>query len=358
MSYEAMHKVRASGLSDRTQVDVLEALAFFLNKETGACFPSTEAISRISRVNDRLVRTTLKTLHSLGLISSTQKAGQKRYFTLHLDRLPLPTPLQEVTGGQENAGGEESTPLYENTPLQESTGEGCRKIQGTPVGKCSTPLYETTPEQGINKESNKEGNKEDSAPAEGDTFNPSEWALKQSPKNGTLESTENGTTESTKTGTHDSTENGTFESTVFGPVTGNKNREIEQGSRTGNSLPAQAPWETDHFPDATKKVEKPKATRAKPKTSCPFSPDDPIPPEYLEYAQAKHPSINAQTEFTKFVNFHISKDNKFSNWLAAWRTWATKAEEFAKSRPQSQSYTPRNNKPLIFDEAYYGDGSF
>ena len=156
MSYEAMHKVRASGLSDRTQVDVLEALAFFLNQETGACFPSTEAISRISRVNDRLVRTTLKTLHSLGLISSTQKAGQKRYFTLHLDRLPLPTPLQEVTGGQENAGGEESTPLYENTPLQESTGEGCRKIQGTPVGKCSTPLYETTPEQGINKESNKE----------------------------------------------------------------------------------------------------------------------------------------------------------------------------------------------------------
>ena len=141
-------------------------------------------------------------------------------------------------------------------------------------------------------------------------------------------------------------------------VTGNKNREIEQGSRTRNSLPAQAPWETDHLTNDGKKVEKPKATRAKPKTSCPFSPDDPIPPECLEYAQAKHPSINAQTEFTKFVNFHLSKDNRYSNWQAAWRTWATKAEEFAKSRPQSQSYTPRNNKPLIFDEAYYGDGSF
>lgn len=121
----------------------------------------------------------------------------------------------------------------------------------------------------------------------------------------------------------------------------NPNKEVEQGKEqitgtekeTRNSLPAQAPWETDHFPDATKKVEKPKATRAKPKTSCPFSPDDPIPPEYLEYAQAKHPSINAQTEFTKFVNFHISKDNKFSNWLAAWRTWTTKAEEFAKKTP-------------------------
>ena len=128
----------------------------------------------------------------------------------------------------------------------------------------------------------------------------------------------------------------------------NPNKEVEQGKEqitgtekeTSNSLPAQALWETDHFDNTVKKVEKPKATRAKPKTSCPFSPDDPIPPEYLEYAQAKHPSINAQTEFTKFVNFHLSKDNRYSNWLAAWRTWATKAEEFAKSRPQSQSYTP------------------
>ena len=196
------------------------------------------------------------------------------------------------------------------------------------------------------------------------SFNPADWDAKnKSTKNGTFESTESGTLvdqstesgtfESTENGTHQSTENGIYESTVFGPVTRNKNKEEEQGSRTSNSLPV-----SDHLTNDGKKVEKPKATRAKPKTSCPFSPDDSIPPEYLEYAQAKHPSINAQAEFTKFVNFHLSKDNRYSNWLAAWRTWATKAEEFAKSRPQSQSYTPRNNKPLIFDEAYYGDGSF
>ena len=280
MSYEAMHKVRASGLTDRTQVDVLEALAFFHNGKTGACFPSTEAIARISRVNDRTVRLTLKVLHDLGFISSVQMPGQKRYFTLHLDRLPTseaqqePAPLQEITGGEEPA------------PLQEITGEGCKKLQGTPVKTYRGPLQKLTPEQ-VNEQV------------------------------------------------------------------------IKQVKGTSNSLPAQAPWETtDQLSADVKKIEKPKATRAKPKTSCPFSPDDSIPPEYLEYVQAKHPSINAQTEFTKFVNFHISKDNKFSNWLAAWRTWATKAEEFAKSRPQSQSYTPRNNKPLIFDEAYYGDGSF
>lgn len=277
MSYEAMYKIRASGLVDRTQVDVLEALAFFQNSDSGACFPSTEAIARVSRVNDRLVRTTLKKLHDLGYVSSEQQSGQRRYFTLHLDRLPEPvnetTPLNKTT------------PLYETAPLYESTGEGCRKVQGTPVGKCRGPLYKTTAESVIEQVINKEE---------------------------------------------------------------------EQGS-----LPAQAPWETtDQLSADVKKIEKPKKERAKPKTSCPFSPDDSIPPEYLEYVQAKHPSINAQAEFTKFVNFHISKDNKYSNWLAAWRTWATKAEEFAKSRPQSQSYTPRNNKPLIFDEAYYGDGSF
>ena len=261
MSYEAMHKVRASGLTDRTQVDVLEALAFFHNGKTGACFPSTEAIARISRVNDRTVRLTLKVLHDLEFISSVQMPGQKRYFTLHLDRLPTseaqqePAPLQEITGGEEPA------------PLKEITGEGCKKLQGTPVKTYRGPLQKLTPEQ-VNEQV------------------------------------------------------------------------IKQVKRTRNSLPERTLWETDHFDNTVKKVEKPKATRAKPKTSCPFSPDDPIPPEYLEYAQAKHPSINAQTEFTKFVNFHISKDNKFSNWLAAWRTWATKAEEFAKSRPQSQSYTP------------------
>lgn len=274
MSYEAMHKVRASGLSDRTQVDVLEALAFFQNPETGACYPSTEKIARISRVNDRLVRTTLKVLHDLGYVSSTQAPGQMRYFTLHLNRLPTADPLKESEPLQD------STPPDKSTPLKESAWEGCRKVQGTPVEKCSSPLYETTPEQ-VNEQV------------------------------------------------------------------------IKQVKGTSNSLPAQAPWETDHFDNTVKKVEKPKATRAKPKTSCPFSPDDSIPPEYLEYAQAKHPSINAQTEFTKFVNFHISKDNKFSNWLAAWRTWATKAEEFAKSRPQSQNQTFPFGKPT---DPQYGIG--
>lgn len=281
MSYEAMHKVRASGLSDRTQVDVLEALAFFLNKETGACFPSTEAISRISRVNDRLVRTTLKTLHSLGLISSTQKAGQKRYFTLHLDRLPLPTPLQEVTGVQENAGGEESTPLYETTPLQESTGEGCRKIQGTPVGKCSTPLYETTPEQGINKESNKEE---------------------------------------------------------------------EQGS-----LPAQALWETDHFPDATKKIEEPKPKRTTTDRGSRLTITE-LPDDWKAFAEQEEPDLDPKRLFENFKDYWnglsgakaIKKD-----WKGTWRNFVRSfhnAEDWKRRPMLKRAPTHSPSRPGQFVE--------
>lgn len=272
MGFLAVFKVRGSGLTNKTEVDVLEALAFFMNDQSGVCFPSTDAVARIARVHPNVARKTLKELEANGLISTRQAPGCRRYFDLHLDRLPL----NETAGGNDLDGVKE----VEVPPL--------KKVEGAPLTSLSTPLKDLEPE--LTKE-----------------------------------------------------------------LTREQRREL-----TSLDAPERTLWETDHLTNDGKKVEKPKATRAKPKTSCPFSPDDSIPPEYLEYVQAKHPSINAQaqTEFTKFVNFHISKDNKFSNWLAAWRTWATKAEEFAKSRPQSQSYTPRNNKPLIFDEAYYGDGSF
>lgn len=276
MSYAAERWARSQKVGNASAKFVLIELANALNRESGKCFPSIDALQKATELNRKTVIAATKFLEERGFIT------KQRSF----------------------ANGKQT--IYYGFPSFNSADWDAKK-------STESGTLEST-ENGT--------------------------LLDESTRIGTLESTEIGTTESTKTGTHDSTENGTFESTVFGPVTGNKNREIEQGSRTRNSLPAQAPWETDHLTNDGKKVEKPKATRAKPKTSCPFSPDDPIPPEYLEYAQAKHPSINAQTEFTKFVNFHISKDNKFSNWLAAWRTWATKAEEFAKSRPQSQSYTP------------------
>ena len=354
MSYEAMHKVRASGLTDRTQVDVLEALAFFHNGKTGACFPSTEAIARISRVNDRTVRLTLKVLHDLEFISSVQMPGQKRYFTLHLDRLPTseaqqePAPLQEITGGEEPA------------PLQEITGERCKKLQGTPVKTYRGPLQKLTPEQGINKESNKEGNKEDSAPAEGDTFNPSEWALKQSPKNGTHESTENGTLvqqstksgtfQSTENGTTESTKNGTHESTVFGPVTRNKNKEKEQGIGTGSVAPS-----TDHFPDATKKIEEPKPKRTTTDRGSRLTITE-LPDDWKAFAEQEEPDLDPKRLFENFKDYWnglsgakaIKKD-----WKGTWRNFVRSfhnAEDWKRRPMLKRAPTHSPSRPGQFVE--------
>ena len=273
MSYEAMHKVRASGLTDRTQVDVLEALAFFHNGKTGACFPSTEAIARISRVNDRTVRLTLKVLHDLGFISSVQMPGQKRYFTLHLDRLPTseaqqePAPLQEITGGEEPA------------PLQEITGEGCKKLQGTPAKTYRGPLQKLTPEQGINKESNKEE---------------------------------------------------------------------EQGS-----LPAQAPWETDHFDNTVKKIEKPKrqATDKGSRLSITELPDD-----WKAFAEQEEPDLDPKRLFENFKDYWnglsgakaIKKD-----WKGTWRNFVRSfhnAEDWKRRPMLKRAPTHSPSRPGQFVE--------
>ena len=194
MGYRQMFTVRASGMTDRTQVDVLEAIAFFFNEKTGQCYPSTDELARISRVNSKLVRKTVRELEEAGLVSCRQQVGRPRFFTLHLEALPPApekttagqfcaprdetTPLDDCHPLEESAGGQESTanpgrkipptpvgkspePRYETTPLddchpleesaggQESTANPGRKIPPTPVGKSPEPRYETTPEQGI-----------------------------------------------------------------------------------------------------------------------------------------------------------------------------------------------------------------
>ena len=247
MGFLAVFKVRGSGLTNKTEVDVLEALAFFMNDQSGVCFPSTDAVARIARVHPNVARKTLKELEANGLISTRQAPGCRRYFDLHLDRLPL----NETAGGNDLDGVKE----VEVAPL--------KKVEGAPLTSLSTPLKDLEPE--LTKE-----------------------------------------------------------------LTREQRREL-----TSLDAPERTLWETDHFDNTVKKVEKPKATRAKPKTSCPFSPDDPIPPEYLEYARAKHPSINAQTEFTKFVNFHLSKDNRYSNWLAAWRYWVGNIKTYSRQTQRS-----------------------
>ena len=164
MGFMAVYKVRGSGLTNKTTVDVLEALAFFLNEKTGACFPSTESIAKIARVHPNVVRKTLKELEDSGFINSSQKAGCKRYFTLHLDRLPI----------QENEGGEEIEGLNNVEPLKEVKGVNeveplpLKKFNHPPLSSLTTPLKEVKGELGNNKEVNLKENMEDVAPWDSD----------------------------------------------------------------------------------------------------------------------------------------------------------------------------------------------
>lgn len=141
MGYREMCRVRASGLTDRTQVDVLEALAYFQNSKTGKCFPSTEALARVSRVNPNLVRKTIRDLVQAGLVSCVQDPGRTRFFTLNLSKLPegvdVPEPLEESEG------------VKETTPLEVREVDPFRKVKYPPLGSSRGPLEVPKAEQGI-----------------------------------------------------------------------------------------------------------------------------------------------------------------------------------------------------------------
>ena len=136
MGWKSAFDVRMSGLLDRTQTDVLEAIAAVKNEETGKCFPSTETIAALSRVSPNFVRRAIKQLEDAGYISSTQQPGGRRYFTLFLERLPKrgedAEPLSEVTPLTKQEPLTKSTPLTNSQPLTKPLVDPCRNREGTP----------------------------------------------------------------------------------------------------------------------------------------------------------------------------------------------------------------------------------
>lgn len=251
MSYEAMHKVRACGLTDRTLVDVLDSLAFFLNQESGLCFPSTDSIARVARLSPNIVRRAVKDLETAGYISTYQKPGGRRNFQLHLERLPdgdcSSQSAAEVKGVSHLEGVRELTGVSEVKGVSEVTPLPCKKCDPSPVRSERGPLSEVAPEQGINKESNKEE---------------------------------------------------------------------EQGS-----LPERTLWETDHFDNTVKKVEKPKrqATDKGSRLSITELPDD-----WKAFAEQEEPDLDPKRLFENFKDYWnglsgakaIKKD-----WKGTWRNF-------------------------------------
>lgn len=282
MSYEAMHKVRACGLTDRTLVDVLDSLAFFLNQESGLCFPSTDSIARVARLSPNIVRRAVKDLETAGYISTYQKPGGRRNFQLHLERLPdgdcSSRSVAEVKGVSHLEGVRELTGVSEVKGVSEVTPLPCKKCDPSPVRSERGPLSEVTPEQGNNKESNKEE---------------------------------------------------------------------EQGS-----LPAQAPWETDHLTNDGKKVEKPKKTVDRgSRLSITELPDD-----WKAFAEQEEPDLDPKRLFENFKDYWnglsgakaIKKD-----WKGTWRNFVRSfhnAEDWKRRPMLKRAPTHSPSRPGQFVE--------
>ena len=143
MGMKSAYAVRTSGLSQATQVAVLEALAVFKNEQTGLCFPSTEKISLVSRVSIKYVRKSLRELEEAGLISSQQKAGGVRYFTLYLDKLP-PSPVFSSEGT--NVTPDDKDLPRDNCHPRDICPDTPCELSPTPRDNCPvTPVTNVTP---------------------------------------------------------------------------------------------------------------------------------------------------------------------------------------------------------------------
>lgn len=290
MSYDAERWARSQKVGNASAKFVLIELANALNRETGKCYPSIEALQEATELNRKTVIAATKHLEEKGFITKRRSFVNGKQIVYY--GFPSFKPADW-----------ESKNKSTKTGTLESTENGTLPHQSTEIG--------------------------------------------------TLESTENGTTESTKNGTDDSTEIGTYESTVFGTVTRNKNKEIEQGSRTGNSLPAQAPWETDHFPDATKKVEKPKrqATDKGSRLSITELPDD-----WKAFAEQEEPDLDPQRLFENFRDYWTGLSGAKAikkDWTATWRNYVRSfhnAEDWKRRPMLKRAPTHSSSRPGQFVE--------
>lgn len=123
MGYKSAFRVRMSDIDDGTLVDVLEAIACFVNEKEPSvgCYPSLETIMRVSRKSKPTVRAAIKALREKGFLSFEQEAGEKRIYYLNLDLLP---EAEQKVNWVNNRTDEKSSPGKEVNPVKNFTEKG------------------------------------------------------------------------------------------------------------------------------------------------------------------------------------------------------------------------------------------
>ena len=140
----------------------------------------------------------------------------------------------------------------------------------------------------------------------------------------------------------------------------NPNKEVEQGKEqitgtekgTSNSLPAQAPWETDHLTNDGKKVEKPKkiVDRGSRLTITE------LPDDWKAFAEQEEPDLDPKRLFENFKDYWnglsgakaIKKD-----WKGTWRNFVRSfhnAEDWKRRPMLKRAPTHSPSRPGQFVE--------
>ena len=133
-------------------------------------------------------------------------------------------------------------------------------------------------------------------------------------------------------------------------VTGNRNREIEQGSRTGGV--ALSP---DHFPDATKKIEEPKPKRTTTDRGSRLTITE-LPDDWKAFAEQEEPDLDPKRLFENFKDYWnglsgakaIKKD-----WKGTWRNFVRSfhnAEDWKRRPMLKRAPTHSSSRPGQFVE--------
>ena len=143
----------------------------------------------------------------------------------------------------------------------------------------------------------------------------------------------------------------------------NPNKEVEQGKEqitgtekeTGNSLPAQALWETDQLSADVKEIEKPKAKRTTTDRGSRLSITE-LPDDWKAFAEQEEPDLDPKRLFENFKDYWnglsgakaIKKD-----WKGTWRNFVRSfhnAEDWKRRPMLKRAPTHSPSRPGQFVE--------
>ena len=291
MSYAAERWARSQTVGNSTAKAVLRELAFYHNGQTGLCCPSVSKIARVLEVKKAdTITAAIKRLEEGGFISREFIRDPETGQILRTEYALIGFVASEWVSSK-NQG---TSPEDQGTPPED---------QGTsPENQGTSPENRGTVPQKRGRGSPEKG---------GEGY----------PENQ--------------------------------DVTRNKNKEEEQGIGTGNSLPAQAPWETtDQLSADVKKIEKPKKTVDRgSRLSITELPDD-----WKAFAEQEEPDLDPKRLFENFKDYWnglsgakaIKKD-----WKGTWRNFVRSfhnAEDWKRRPMLKRAPTHSPSRPGQFVE--------